>query len=114
MDGGQEYFPANGEINGIAIATTEENQEFQSSDYVASFTNQVNQRLTTMDGSPEYFAANDEMNRIIEENQEFESSGNYGKFSVKFVDAKVRNSLDEDLKNLNKIPFKSNYLNSYI
>ena len=34
---------------------------------------------------------------------------NYGKFSIKFVGAKVWNSLDEDLKNLDKTPFKSNY-----
>ena len=31
---------------------------------------------------------------------------NYGKFGIKFVGAKVWNSLDEDLKNLNKTPFK--------
>ena len=31
---------------------------------------------------------------------------NYGKFSIKFVGAYVWNSLDEDLKNLGKAPFK--------
>ena len=29
---------------------------------------------------------------------------NYGKFSIKFVGAKVWHSIDEDLKNLNKTP----------
>ena len=40
----------------------------------------------------------------------------YEKFNIKFVGAKVCNSLDEDLKNLNKTLFKSDYriiVNSY-
>lgn len=39
---------------------------------------------------------------------------NYGKFNIKFVGAKVWNSLDEDLKNLNKTPFKKQLSKSII
>ena len=43
---------------------------------------------------------------------------NYVEFNIKFVSAKVWNSLDEDLKNLNKTPFKKqlfkSIINSYI
>ena len=36
---------------------------------------------------------------------------NYGKFNIKFVGAKVWNSLDVDLKHLSRILSKSIYLN---